>query len=84
MDLKDRLITQGYDHIDILVVDEHANQTTVADITLHKVTNLEYKLYLEPATIQYHLDAEDPYFEAEQKEEEKGEAKKVKGFILEW
>ncbi|MBA2174706.1 hypothetical protein H0266_07350 [Halobacillus locisalis] len=83
MNLKDKLLTHGYDHIDILLVDEEANQTTVPDITLHKVTDLEYKLYLDPETITYHLNEEDPYFEAEQSDEE-GESKKVKGFVLEW
>ena len=83
MDLKDKLLTHGYDHIDILLVDEEANQTTVPDITLHKVTDLEYKLYLDPETITYYLNENDPYFEGEQKDEE-GESKKVKGFVLEW
>ncbi|WP_281974285.1 hypothetical protein [Halobacillus litoralis] len=83
MDLNERLITQGYDHIDILLIDEEANQTTVADITLHKVTDLEYKLYLDPETITYHFDVDDPYFEANQKDD-LGNDKKVKGYILEW
>lgn len=83
MDLKEKLITQGYDHIDILIIDDQANQTTVADIPLHKVSDLEYKLYLNPETITYHLNEEDPYFEAEQKDEE-GKDRKVKGFVLEW
>ncbi|KHE68294.1 hypothetical protein [Halobacillus sp. BBL2006] len=83
MDLKDRLITHGYDHIDILIIDDEANQTTVADITLHKVSDLEYKLYLDPETINYHLDEEDPYFVAEQRDDDGG-SKRIKGFVLEW
>jgi hypothetical protein len=83
MDLKDRLITQGYDQIDILIVGEEGEQTTVPDVTLHKVTDLEYKLYLEPESITYHFKEENPYFEAEQKDES-GEGKKIKGYILEW
>ncbi|MCA0972376.1 hypothetical protein LCM20_17350 [Halobacillus litoralis] len=83
MDLKDQLLQKGYDQVDILLVDEKSNQTTVPDITLHKVTDLEYKLYLNPDTIQYHLEEDDPYFEAEQKDEEGG-TKRVKGFVLEW
>jgi hypothetical protein len=83
MDLKDRLITHGYDHIDILIIDDEANQTTVADITLHKVSDLEYKLYLDPETVNYHLEEEDPYFAAEQKDDDGG-SKRIKGFVLEW
>ncbi|MBH0230221.1 hypothetical protein LCL89_12790 [Halobacillus yeomjeoni] len=83
MDLKERLISHGYDHIDILIIDEESNQTTVPDITLHKVSELEYKLYLIPETIHYHLEDENPYFEAEQRNE-LGEPKKIKGFVLEW
>ena len=80
MDLKEHLITHGYDHIDILVIDEDGNQVTVPDITLHKVSDLEYKLYLESETIRYHLNEEDPYFEAQRRMDE-GETKKIKGYI---
>ncbi|ARI75497.1 hypothetical protein [Halobacillus mangrovi] len=83
MDLKERLLTHGYDHIDILIIDEEANQTTIPDITLHKINDLEYKLYLDPETINYYLNEEDPYFAAEQKSEDGG-MKKIKGFVLEW
>ncbi|MFG6146710.1 hypothetical protein [Halobacillus sp. B23F22_1] len=83
MDLKDRLISHGYDQIDILLIDEDNKQETVADITLHKVTNLEFKLYLEPESINYELHADNPYFVARQKQENAG-SKDVKGFILEW
>ncbi|MCA1011868.1 hypothetical protein [Halobacillus halophilus] len=83
MNLKDRLITNGFDHIDILLIDDQGEQTTVPDITLHKVNNLEYKLYLQPETIQYHLDKEYPYFEAEQNSID-GREKTVKGYVLEW
>lgn len=83
MDLKKQLLQHGYDHIDILLVDDQSIQTTVPDISLHKVSNLEYKLYLDPETIEYHLEEQDPYFEAKQKDEE-GELKRVKGFVLEW
>ncbi|WP_226582392.1 hypothetical protein [Halobacillus litoralis] len=83
MDLTENLIAQGYDHIDILLVDENREQTTVADISLNKVTDLEYKLYLDPETITYHFDEENPYFQATQKDES-GQDKMVKGFILEW
>ncbi|CDQ18370.1 hypothetical protein [Halobacillus karajensis] len=84
MDLKEHLIAQGYDHIDILLVDEDGEQSTVADISLPKVTDLEFKLYLEPESITYHFKEEDPYFEAEQQQNEDESGKKVKGFILEW
>ncbi|MGR9048008.1 hypothetical protein ACQ4XT_05230 [Halobacillus faecis] len=83
MDLKEHLVAHGYDHIDILLIDEEGDQTTVADISLPKVTDLEYKLYLKPETISYHFKEEDPYFEAEQ-HAESGDGKKIKGFILEW
>ncbi|RWZ54768.1 hypothetical protein EQV77_14080 [Halobacillus fulvus] len=83
MDLREHLLTHGFDHIDILLIDEHQNQTTVPDITLHKITELEYKLYLDPETIRYHLQEEDPYFVADQTDDD-GEVKKVKGYILEW
>ncbi|TGB01305.1 hypothetical protein [Halobacillus salinus] len=83
MDLKNQLLQQGYDHIDILLIDDQSNQTTVPDISLHKVTDLEFKLYLDPDTVTYHLEEQDPYFEAKQKDEE-GEMRNVKGFVLEW
>ncbi len=83
MNLKEKLLSHGYDHIDILMIDENQNQSTVADISLHKVTNLEFKLYLKPGTVEYHLKEEHPFFEAEQNNVE-GDEKKVKGFILEW
>ena len=83
MNLKDRLITNGFDHIDILLVEDEGDQTTVPDITLHKVNDLEYKLYLQQETVQYHLDKEYPYFEAVQNSGEDGK-KTVKGYILEW
>lgn len=83
MDLKERLITQGYDHIDILLIDQEGNQTTIADIALHKITDLEYKLYLNPDSISYHFNKENPYFEADQRDD-LGNDKKVKGFPLEW
>lgn len=83
MDLKERLMAQGFNQVDILIVEEGGDQTTVPGITLHKVTDLEYKLYLNPESISYHLKEENPYFEAEQKGES-GEFNKVKGFILEW
>ncbi|MCP3032257.1 hypothetical protein LF817_12985 [Halobacillus sp. A1] len=83
MDLKEKLISQGYDRIDIFLIDEEKNQETIADITLHKVTDLEYKLYLEPDSIAYELDEENPYFTANQKTENGG-YKEIKGFILEW
>ncbi|WP_101841823.1 hypothetical protein [Halobacillus sp. Marseille-P3879] len=83
MDLKDRLISQGYDQIDIFLIDEDNNQETIADITLHKVNDLEYKLYLEPDSLKYELEEDNPYFIAQQKQDS-GSAKQVKGFILEW
>ncbi|UOQ44713.1 hypothetical protein MUN89_01750 [Halobacillus salinarum] len=83
MDLKDHLITHGYDHVDILLIDEEQNQNTVADISLPKVTDLEYKLYLKPESVTYHLEEEDPFFEAEQ-HQENGKGRKIKGYILEW
>ncbi|MCP3026880.1 hypothetical protein [Halobacillus sp. A5] len=83
MDLKNRLISHGYDQIDILLIDEDNNQETVADITLHKVTDLEYKLYLEPDTLSYELQEDNPYFVAQQKQGS-SDSKQVKGFVLEW
>ncbi|SIS53842.1 hypothetical protein [Salimicrobium flavidum] len=83
MDLKDRLLTQGFDTIDIFLIDDEKNQTTVSNISLHKVTDLEYKLYLEPESVEYYLDHENPYFTATQEEPDK-EPIGVKGYILEW
>ncbi|ELK46756.1 hypothetical protein QRD89_00155 [Halobacillus sp. ACCC02827] len=83
MNMKEKLMTQGYEHIDILLIDEESNKTTVADISLNKVTDLEYKLYLEPESIAYRFDVENPYFEGEQMVES-GTPRKVKGYILEW
>ncbi|MYL29818.1 hypothetical protein GLW03_08295 [Halobacillus halophilus] len=83
MDLKEHLLTEGYNQIDILLVREGEDQTTVPGITLHKVTDLEYKLYLDPESITYHLKEEHPYFQGDQKVES-GEMKQVKGYILEW
>ncbi|WP_173918054.1 hypothetical protein [Halobacillus sp. Marseille-Q1614] len=83
MNLKERLVSHGYDNIDILLIDEEKNQETVPGISLNKVTDLEYKLYLEPDSLKYDLDKDNPYFTARQKSEE-GASKEVKGFILEW
>lgn len=83
MNMKEKLMTQGYEHIDILLIDEESNKTTVADISLNKVTDLEYKLYLKPESIAYRFDVENPYFEGEQMVES-GTPRKVKGYILEW
>ncbi|MFC7063007.1 hypothetical protein [Halobacillus seohaensis] len=83
MDLKEKLQSHGYDHIDILLIDEERNQETVAGITLHKVTDLEYKLYLDPDSIKYELDQDNPFFVANQAREE-DDPVEVKGFILEW
>ncbi|UOQ95557.1 hypothetical protein MUO14_11905 [Halobacillus shinanisalinarum] len=83
MDLKEHLVTHGYDQIDILLIDEEQNQSTVAGISLHKMTDLEYKLYLDPQSLKYELNSDHPHFIANQKEEE-GEVKQVKGYILKW
>ncbi|WP_347861794.1 hypothetical protein U0355_00790 [Salimicrobium sp. PL1-032A] len=83
MELKDRLLTYGFDNIDIFLIDDDKNQETVSNISLHKVTDLEYKLYLDPESIEYHLDHEDPYFTATKQVPDK-EPISVKGFILEW
>ncbi|MFD2923908.1 hypothetical protein [Halobacillus naozhouensis] len=82
MDLKEHLISHGYDQIDILLIDEEQNQSTVANLSLHKITDLEYKLYLEPESLKYELNNDHPHFIAEQKDN--GKAKQVKGYILEW
>ncbi|AKG03297.1 hypothetical protein AAV35_013610 [Salimicrobium jeotgali] len=83
MELKDRLITYGFDTVDIFLIDDEKNQETVSNVKLHKVTNLEYKLYLDPESIEYHLDHEDPYFKAVQQEPDQKPIG-VKGYILEW
>ncbi|WP_082231944.1 hypothetical protein [Halobacillus massiliensis] len=83
MNLKEKLKSYGYDNIDILLIDEEKNQETVPGISLNKVTDLEYKLYLEPESVTYQLNQEDPYFQARQKAGE-GDSKEVKGYILEW
>ncbi|WP_163527947.1 hypothetical protein [Halobacillus ihumii] len=83
MDLKERLISQGYDQVDILLIDGEQNQSTIANLSLHKITDLEYKLYLEPDSLKYEFNGDHPHFIAEQKEED-GEAKQIKGYILEW
>ncbi|MFD1019996.1 hypothetical protein [Thalassobacillus hwangdonensis] len=83
MKLKDQLLEKGYDVIDILVIDENQEQNTIPDITLHKVNDLEYKLFIEPESIEYHLEEENPYFTAKQREED-GESLLVKCFVIEW
>ncbi|WP_181350796.1 hypothetical protein [Thalassobacillus sp. CUG 92003] len=83
MKLKERLIVEGFDVVDILVIDEENNNTTISDVSLTKVNDLEYKLYLQPESVEYKLNEEYPHFIAKQEDDE-GELKDVKGYILEW
>ncbi|MBM7553818.1 hypothetical protein [Thalassobacillus pellis] len=83
MSLKERLISSGYNVIDIMMIDEHDNKSTIPDVTLHKVNDLEYKLYLDPESVELHLDEEHPHFTARQKIED-GENVKTTCYILEW
>lgn len=83
MSLKEKLLEKGYNNIDIMVIDEDNNQSTIPDLTLHKINNLEYKLYLDPESVKLNLDEEHPHFTARQKSEDGGDVG-IKGFILEW
>ncbi|SEB16531.1 hypothetical protein SAMN05421743_12231 [Thalassobacillus cyri] len=83
MSLKEQLLEKGYNNIDIMVIDEDNNQSTIPDLTLHKINNLEYKLYLDPESVKMNLDEEHPHFTARQKSEDGGDVR-IKGFILEW
>ncbi|WP_085505580.1 hypothetical protein [Thalassobacillus devorans] len=83
MNLKEQLLEKGYNNIDIMVIDEENNQSTIPDLSLHKINNLEYKLYLDPKSVDVNLDNEHPYFTAKQRNEE-GRDVNIKGFILEW